>query len=225
MKKILILLLAITLVLSENLSAQKDVTKFLGIPVDGLKSEMIQKLKSKGYIINPQSKDILSGEFNGTDVNIVFVTNNNKVWRIGLADVNTTDEVNIKIRFNNLVRQFQNNMNYLPEQDSTIVKYIIPENEDISYEMLVHKKRYEAIFYQKTAKYDSLVAEKELLESKENLTEDERKRLLDLTIMIFQETLKSFDKTVWFMISESYGNYYISMFYENIQNKANGDGL
>ena len=33
--------------------AQTDVTKFLGIPVDGDKSEMISKLKSKGFAQSP----------------------------------------------------------------------------------------------------------------------------------------------------------------------------
>ena len=45
--------------------AQKDVTQFLDIPVDGYKPEMIEKLKSKGYTINQQSEDVLDGEFNG----------------------------------------------------------------------------------------------------------------------------------------------------------------
>lgn len=43
-------LLSITMLLISSLFiyAQQDVTKFLGIPVDGSKSEMIQKLKAKG---------------------------------------------------------------------------------------------------------------------------------------------------------------------------------
>ena len=40
------------LTISTILYAQKDVTQFLGIPVDGSKSEMIQKLKAKGYRYN-----------------------------------------------------------------------------------------------------------------------------------------------------------------------------
>ena len=32
--------------------AQKDVTKFLGIPVDGTKTQMIQKLKAKGFDVD-----------------------------------------------------------------------------------------------------------------------------------------------------------------------------
>src|SRR5688572_8845219 len=110
--------------------AQKDITQFLGIPVDGYKPEMIKKLKSKGFTINPHKEDILDGEFNGRDVNIFIATNNNKVWRIAVADANTMSEGNIKIRFNNLCQQFQNNKNYLSLADSTIQKYTIPEDED-----------------------------------------------------------------------------------------------
>ncbi len=58
--------------------AQKDVTQFLGIPVDGSKSEMIRKLKAKGFTSDPYKSDLLKGEFNGRDVEIHVVTNNNK---------------------------------------------------------------------------------------------------------------------------------------------------
>ena len=48
MKKIL---LAIILLLTSISSyAQSDITKFLGIPVDGSKSEMIRQLKDKGFV-------------------------------------------------------------------------------------------------------------------------------------------------------------------------------
>jgi len=47
---------------------------------------MIQKLRDKGYIYSKNGgEDVLTGEFNGTDVNIYIVTNNNKVWRIYIA--------------------------------------------------------------------------------------------------------------------------------------------
>ena len=75
--------------LSDNLNAQKDVTKFLGIPVDGFKAEMLSKLKSKGFSVNTSNKDVLNGEFNGRDVNIFIKTNNNKVFRLAVADANT----------------------------------------------------------------------------------------------------------------------------------------
>ena len=68
-------------------NAQDRALKFLGIPVDGYKSEMIQKLRDKGYTYsNNGGEDVLTGEFNGTDVNIYIGTSNNKVWRIYIAD-------------------------------------------------------------------------------------------------------------------------------------------
>ena len=111
MKKILSL--AVLLAFSLAMYAQKDVTKFLGIPVDGTKSEMIKKLKEKGFTSTLYDKDVLEGEFNGMDVLIFIITNNNKVWRIAVADANnTTDEANIRIRFNNLCKQFEYNKKY-----------------------------------------------------------------------------------------------------------------
>lgn len=75
--------------------SQNDVTTFLGIPVDGYKPQMIQKLKSKGFVM-AQGVDALTGEFNGTDVHVFIGTNNNKVYRIMLCDANDQDEINIK---------------------------------------------------------------------------------------------------------------------------------
>ncbi|MDY5921478.1 MAG: hypothetical protein SPJ54_03865 [Candidatus Onthomorpha sp.] len=49
-----------------------------------------------------------------------------------------------KIRFNTLVRQFENNDKYLYFYEQTIA-----DDEDISYQMTVNKKQYEAIFAQK----------------------------------------------------------------------------
>ena len=38
--------------------AQKDVTKFLGIPVDGTKAEMKKKLQEKGFVFEAKPKEI-----------------------------------------------------------------------------------------------------------------------------------------------------------------------
>ncbi|MEI3583799.1 MAG: hypothetical protein V8Q29_04490 [Alistipes shahii] len=47
---------------------EKDVTKFLGIPVDGYKPAMIEKLKAKGFLLPLRAKMFCEGEFNGADV-------------------------------------------------------------------------------------------------------------------------------------------------------------
>ena len=84
MKKIVFFIVLLTITISTF--AQKDVTKFMGIPIDGFKPEMIKKLKEKGFVSSTTDKDILEGEFNGTQVNVHVATNNNKVCRIMLCD-------------------------------------------------------------------------------------------------------------------------------------------
>lgn len=225
MKRILFFI--VLLATSISLFAQKDITKFMGIPIDGFKHEMIQKLKGKGFVSSASDKNILKGEFNGTQVDVHVVTNNNKVYRIMLCDAHQMDETSIKIRFNKLCQQFKNNSNYVSIDD-----YTIADDEDIAYELTVHDKRYEAVFYQKPLAIDSTeIAEKlketvlskytqqELDNPTEEIQKDIYKMSLDYAIEI---VLK---KPVWFIISEFAGRYYITMFYDNEYNRANGEDL
>lgn len=159
----------------------QNALKFLGIPVEGNKKEMIVKLQEKGYEYVSDS-DVLIGEFNGTDVIISVQTVNNRVWRIAIVDANMdSNEANIRIRFNRLFDQLSNNSKYELGKGSRL-----QDNEDISYEMLVHNKRYDAYFSPKD---------------------------------------ESIHGMVWYTISEQYGKYGIVMFYENLDNAANGDDL
>lgn len=229
MKKILSIV--ILFIFSVALYAQKDIIKFLGIPVDGNKSEMIQKLKAKGYTSSPYNKDILVGQFNGAKVNIHIATNNNKVYRIMVCDANTMDESNIKIRFNNLCQQFQNNKKYIPASLSS-PDFTLPDDEKISYELLVNKKRYEAAYYQLPATVDSIFSSKEMhsvLLSKyteEQLSNQTEELQKDMIMTGFSYMIEKYSKkSVWFMINEDYGKYYITMFYDNEYNRANGEDL
>lgn len=224
MKKILLSLLA--LLLSISTYAQKDVTTFLGIPIDGTKGEMRQKLIAKGFTpLKVGDNECFKGEFNGTDVNIYIGTNNNKVYRLAIFDVNTQDEAQIKIRFNNLVSQFENNKRYI-----ALEKYTISDAEDISFEMSVHVKNFDAEYYQKpdinkidTAilknKFREQLSDKFTPEQLKNPTNEMSKEFLATAIELFLK------KHVWFRIEEYYGKYYIAMYYDNEYNHANGEDL
>ena len=179
--------------------------------VDGSKSELIQKLKAKGYTSSPLDKDVLVGEFNGADVNIHVVTNNNKVYRIMICDVNNIDERAIQIRFNRLCEQFVNNSKY---SSLPLEEYMIPDDEDISYEITVHKKRYEAVFYQKT---DETFMAKQIEAAfpqytKEQLANPSEELRAEIVNFVTQYISK---KAVWFMINERLGKYCITMYYDN----------
>ena len=228
MKKYLFSLLATLLTLS--LYAQNDVTTFLGIPVDGFKSEMRQKLIAKGFTPKKVgTKEYLEGEFNGTDVHIYIATNNNKVYRIMVCDANTQDEANIKIRFNRLVNQFKNNKKY-----TALDQYTISDTEDISYEMNVHKKNFDALFYQNPdmEKVDTLALQNKIREQLlkkykpeqlENPTEEMNQEAQAIAMSIGMDMI--FKKPVWFRICEHYGKYFITIFYDNEYNHANGEDL
>ena len=140
MKKILSL--AFLLMLSLSVFAQRQVTKFLGIPVDGSRTAMIQKLKAKGFRYNSYVKG-LEGKFNGTNVLIYVQTNKNKVWRIIVTYKDSYDEEQIKAHYNLLINQFSNNPRYkvLDAEELT-------DKDDIVYEVSFHKKQYQAVFCQ-----------------------------------------------------------------------------
>ena len=234
MKKTILMML---LLVSVFANAQKDVTKFLGIPVDGYKSEMRRKLIDKGFTYNAQY-DYLEGEFNGQDVIVSIVTNKNKVWRIMVFDANPCGEASIKIRFNKLCEQFARNKKYVPtnfgEED-----YTLSEDEDISYELLVHKKRYEASYYQlpdpeemsqnlefKQTIKDALLREytQEQLDNPTQTEAENIERLQKKEIEKYYFDLMA-KRHIWFMIREQYGKYYISMYYDNEYNRADGEDL
>ena len=242
MKKILIL--AMTVILSAGAFAQREVTKFLGIPVDGTKQSMIQKLKAKGFTYDQQT-DYLYGEFNGEKVRISVQTQGNKVWRIAVTDEIGRNENQIRIRFNNLVSQFENNNKYMPYKDSQTLS----DNEDISLEISANDKQYAAIFYQYSKDApefsDILTLQKEYgeryakelkeylsqfteeqLENPTEEMEENSKKILDWSVqsvMTMNDLISK--KVVWFTIGGAYGKYYITMFYENGYNEADGSDL
>lgn len=50
-----------------------------------------------------------------------------------------------------------------------------------------------------------------------------RSEIFALSLELMMDSLKN--KPVWFMISEHFGKYYITMFYDNEYNRANGEDL
>lgn len=218
----------------ENLSTKGLITEFMSIPVDGYKPEMIKKLESKGFIYN-EELDRLEGEFNGEDVYISIVTNNNKVWRIAVFDKNERNEQQIKVRFNRLCEQFENNKKYSFLGESQM----IPEETDISYEMNVENKSFEALFHQEIDinQVDTILLKNSFLCLTDEVNESLKEKLNKEQVDKFKDIIKGnfgtelimmglkFKKHVWFKIFEYYGNYRIVMYYDNKHNEANGEDL
>ncbi|HEY9542188.1 MULTISPECIES: hypothetical protein [Bacteroidales] len=211
------------LITTYSLFAQERiVTTFLGIPVDGTKSDMIQKLQAKGFKYY-KTIDVFEGEFNGEKVHLSVLTHNNKVYRIALIDAIKRDETDIKIRFNKLCRQFGQNPKYLSISEEDIT---IPESEDISYEISANNKRYQASFIQteETAK----LQKEAMLQVKKKYSEEAFSKMTEKEqiILLAKEALNLIGKRqVWFMIGGRYGEYCIGLYYDNLYNQANGEDL
>lgn len=153
-----------------------------------------------------------------------------------LADVTNRGERNIRLRFNELCRQFANNPKYFSWRDDD---QTIPEDEDISYEISAHEKRYEAVFYQKPVEMDSAAlvklfepallskyTKKQLKNPTEEIQSEINHLILEYRLATLRDRIENSDKkSVWFMISESRGKYYINMYYDNEYNRANGEDL
>lgn len=144
-----------------------------------------------------------------------------------VCDENTMGETDIKIRFNRLCQQFKDNGKYICIEDFTI-----PDNEDISYEMSINNKRYEAIYYQlpEGEALDHLhetlleqVKTRYTQEQIQNPSEETKAQILADTYSCLYDAVHN--KPVWFIISELYGQYHITMFYDNEYNRANGQDL
>ncbi|WP_308529551.1 hypothetical protein [uncultured Prevotella sp.] len=224
MKKELFTLFA--LFVSFSCYAQYE-TRFLGIPITGSKVGMINKIAQKGFSKTSYNGFDLEGEFNGTQVGISVATNNNKVYRVYLQDLNYRDERDVQIRYNNLCQQFKENGKYLVVDATPIA-----DNEDISYEIRIHKKRYEAEFRQSLTdeemkqlgeKYVKAIKEKYHLGALDNLEGKVSEEFIEEACKEVKDIMNN--RVVWFMIDERYGKYGIVMFYDNMANKASGEDL
>ena len=243
MKKLLSFIIGILIMCSTVFGQSESTLKFLGIPVDGSKSEMVKALKAKGFEYDSES-GFLIGNFNGKKSQIAIAENHGKVYRVVIFNADTYDEGQIKVMFNNLIHQFENNDKYF---------YIfpndpIPEDEDIHYEILVHKKQYIAEF-----RYNPLYGNDELRDRLVNEAVEEHKLFLEenkdektiggITYEEFYSDKDNYNQlissavglkviqmsmsnnSIWFTIFEHYGKYYIGIYYDNLINSPNGKDL
>ena len=238
MKRLLSFIIGILIMCSTVFGQSEGTLKFLGIPVDGSKSEMVTALKSKGFRYDSNS-DFLVGDFNGRESHIGIVENHGKVYRVVVFDANTYDAGEIRIRFNNLIHQFENSNGkyyYIVQNE------MIPEDEDISYEINVHDKQYSATFIYNPLYGNDELRDKVINEVKLSLEEikDEKttvgitygefysdKDLYNQLILstVRMAAIQMSNGSVWFKIFEYYGKYYIGIYYDNLINKPNGEDL
>ena len=85
----------------------------------------------------------MEGEFNGVEVIVFPVMNNNKVYRIAVFDKHERNESQIRIRFNTLLNQFINNKKYVK-----LAGRELTEEDHIFDDLSIKNKQIEASFAQ-----------------------------------------------------------------------------
>ncbi len=212
--------------------------KFLGIPVDGPKEEMIEKIKEKGFQYNSYW-DCLTGQFNGQNVSISVVENHGTTYRVHVLFHKTTEN-RIRFDYNLLFTQFLRNDKYVQIGDYEEIS----DEEDISYEMDVHNKNYYASFAYISpdifSKEESELIHK-IMEKTRAMNPDETTSLNDAlfdslnsdidpsSVNKMLEALKRIKSilsgNVWFTIIRNGSDYRIGLYYDNVENMPNGEDL
>lgn len=140
----------------ENEQNNKDITEFLGIPVDGDPYSMRQKLIEKGFKLIPGTERFgvgdLEGLFNGEQVKIIILGNNLGVYRIVVGQKNGYSSSEIIRKFNSLVRQFDAKANYTKRDDPLDTYYISVYEDDEDFDRNVKNQKYQATYYQENSK-------------------------------------------------------------------------
>ena len=234
MKKIALLFALLLFSFPALGQANNDNTlTFLGIPVDGSKSAMISALRAKGFTYN-RTRDVLTGEFNGQNSMVIIHENHGKVDRVYVVNQSgTRSPSQARIQYNTLLHQLNDSEKYISFDENNP----IPEDEDISYEMSVNGKAYNATFY-----LSPLYNNDEMIEvlaseiGKEIFQDYEDGKIEELTEEIFQELslqrlmMKMYEMTrdggaVWFSLEKLNGEYHVAIFYDNLKNRPHGEDL
>lgn len=209
--------------------AKKDVTKFLGIPVDGTKSEMIQKLKAKGFKSSYYDNEILEGEFNGRSVKIFISTASNIVNHIIVLYGNKLNRKNVIAQFNELLNQFNNKTDKYANLSGTCEIFETGDDNtaQIMFDYRIKESGYRAIYAQRPEAEINKIVEKRLSNkySIDELNNPDLKIGLDILGEKINYILEE-NKIVSFKIFEDeYQKYNLVIFYDNLFNQANGEDL
>lgn len=139
MKKALLAILFSIIALA-CMGQNSGALKFMGIPIDGTEEQFSHELRNKGFKYDP-IYECYKGQFNGETVDVYIHTNHNLVDRVYVAFPYTTEN-DIRIKFNRLLSQFNDNGKYL----ALCINNEIPGDENIHYQISVQNKRYQATF-------------------------------------------------------------------------------
>lgn len=139
-----ILTTAIAFLLTLTLSAQSNITTFMGIPVDGTKAAMTAYLLKNGA--KRQGKDLIFNSIDGNPYIIRLMTNKGRVWRVSMVDGKGTKNVEqILGIYEEMIDSYRANETQYCEYEYN--KPVDPAHEQY-WENFIHQGAYYAEFFQ-----------------------------------------------------------------------------
>ena len=139
-----ILYISLYLMFALTMQAQKDITTFKGVPVDGNRQAVVVKLKANGC--KSGKKNNLITDFADGRYNVKVLSGGKGVYQVRLTDMEVTENLDSIInRYNSLVDWFRNNPYYTEYEYN---RYIYRGNDD-THIKYINENWYYAEFFQK----------------------------------------------------------------------------
>ena len=206
---------------AQETSEDGNVLTFMGIPVDGSKEQMYDRLREKGFS-EYLWEDYLEGIFNGEKVRVYIGTNHDIVDRIKVEFPYTEECLN-KVKYNTLVSRFGRTLKYMELRENKV----IPDDEDISREIILNKKVYDAVYYLFRSGVDAKALKDDFFHE---YSARYKKPLSALTQIEIEEVLFNLPKRisdavsgiVWFTLPNKNK---IELYYDNLKNRPRGEDL
>ena len=207
---------------SETLNQEdSDALTFLGIPVDGSKEQMYNRLKEKGFTGYSWEK-YMEGIFNGEKVRVYIGTNHGIVDRIRVVYPSNDDRIT-KVKYNTLLSRFGRNSKYTELRENQI----IPDKEGVAYEIVFEKKIYDAVYYVLRSDVDSISWKEDFYREynaryKRSLSELTQEEIEEVLFCLPSRIADAVSGVVWFTLPSS---NHIELFYDNLKNRPRGEDL
>ena len=238
MRKLIITLL-LTVLCSAAFAQESNngTLKFIGIPIDGPKEQLIEKIKAKGFRSSPYREGLL-GQFNGQTVEVEVLDNHGTAYCVCVAFPGTSAYM-VRTEYNALLEQFLCNDKYLPVKSYEK----IPEDVDFSFGIAAFNEKYRPSFAYISPDIFTKDEAKKLREAYAKLmTMPEEERNSEESLLLafasdvngwtpeeasaFTNKLPTIrDGGVCFTIIPDSGEYQIGLFYYNLKNAPRGEDL
>lgn len=203
-------------------SSNENVFKFLGIPIDGTKEEMISALK-ENHFNQHYSGDYLTGIFNGEDVRLYIGTNHGIVDKITVEYPYCSDDNDTRVKYNTLLSRFNRNSKYI----SINPRIDIPIEEEIYFKLNKNSKYYDAVYFflQPNIKRREWVQQfKQEYQGRYNKPLDglSYEELEEALFCLSSELSEAVSGIVWFTLTDPHR---IKINYVNLNNRPHGEDL